>query len=68
VVSGKSDILEIVLHKHHETPKAFLVSETGDDDKAVWLPKSQVEEGDAGKGGTFTYLVPEWLTNKNGLI
>lgn len=37
----KSDIIDIALHVHHETEKAFLVSENNEENRAVWIPKSQ---------------------------
>ena len=39
----KSDVIDIDVDLHHETDRAILVSETGDKDDAVWLPKSQIE-------------------------
>ena len=38
-----SEVIDLTLHQHAETEKAYLVSEDGDRAKAVWLPKSQCE-------------------------
>lgn len=56
---------EYQLHVHHETPSAFLVSDTGN---AVWLPKSQIDwEPPATTGTVVEFLVPEWLAIEKGL-
>lgn len=56
---SRSDVIDINVHLHHETDKAVLVSDTGDKDDAVWLPKSQIEiEPDA---ATHVVSLPEWL-------
>jgi hypothetical protein len=41
----------LVLIKHYETPKALLVSDDGDEARAVWLPRSMLilEPGDRGE-------------------
>jgi len=59
--SGKSNLVDLNLDLHHETDKAFLVS-NGRTDK-VWLPKSQVEDN-----GDNTFTMPEWLAYDKGLI
>jgi hypothetical protein len=55
------------LHKHHETAKAWLVSETGDKDDAFWLPLSQIEIIDDETDEAVTLDVPRWLAEKHGL-
>lgn len=56
---SRSDVIDVNVHLHHETDKAVLVSDTGDKDDAVWLPKSQIEiEPD---GATHVVSLPEWL-------
>jgi len=62
----KSDLIDIAVQLHHETEKAWRVSDTGENDKAVWIPKSQAElEPD---GGVHLLTLPEWLANEKGLI
>lgn len=66
---------------HYDTGKAVLVSETGEEAKAVWLPKSKIEILDGGKKCTgvdkrgreivvphIEVTVPEWLAKEKGLI
>ena len=64
---AKSDLIDLTLQRHHETPKAILVSDDGDKDKAVWLPLSQVEVVEKGQG-IVEVTVPEWLAKDKGLI
>lgn len=45
------ELIDVACQQHHETDRAFLVSDDGERDTAVWLPKSQVERGDAKGGG-----------------
>ena len=56
----RSDLVDIALYLHHETAKAWLLSETGDPARAEWLAKSQAE----GSGGVWT--MPEWVARKRG--
>ena len=39
----KSDLVDLMLAQHHRTKLAVLVSELGEEAKAVWLPLSMVE-------------------------
>ena len=64
---AKSDLIDLTLQRHHETPKAILVSDDGDKNKAVWLPFSQVEVVEKGQG-IVEVTVPEWLARDKGLI
>lgn len=63
----KSDLLDITVQLHHETPKAILVSDDGDKDKAVWLPFSQCEV-ERKSGGIVIVTLPEWLATDKGLV
>lgn len=63
----KSDLIDVMVQKHAETPKAILVSDDGDEKKAVWIPLSQCEIEPKGKG-TFELTLPEWLAQDKGLI
>lgn len=75
---SKSDLTDITLALHHETEKAILVSETGDEKKAIWIPKSQCEVERTGKFvegqiGSKKYPVvivtmPEWQAINKGLV
>lgn len=77
--SAKLHDFEMVLH--YDTGKAVLVSETGEEARAVWLPKSQIEIHREGKSGDavkkdgqvvvlpiIAVVVPEWLAKEKGLI
>jgi hypothetical protein len=39
----KSDLIDLTMFLHHETPRAILVSDDGIRDNAVWIPKSRCE-------------------------
>lgn len=71
--------LEMVLH--YDTGKAILVSDTGDEKSAVFLPKSQIQinrdgkqvsatkkDGDRVVLPIVTVTAPEWLAKEKGLI
>lgn len=61
--------VELELFVHMETTSAYQVSDTGNLKDAVWLPKSQVDDGgDATVGAESEFLVPEWLAIDRGLI
>lgn len=75
--------LELVLHYDNEVREAIQVSIDGDTNKAVWLPKSQVQFTHAGRKAPATTTagnpvpnglpviicnVPEWLAKDRGLI
>ncbi len=72
---------DLTMALHYDTGQAVLVSETGEESKAVWLPHSQIEiarharftKGTNKAGQTvslpvLTVTVPEWLAKKQGLI
>lgn len=67
------DLIDMRLLLFHETEKAWLVGETADKSKAVWIPKSQceVEEEPVGREGKWPILdfrIPEWLLIDKGLV
>lgn len=63
----KSDLVDVSVVLHHETPKAVLVSDDGNRDRGVWLPLSQVEV-EHKKGGVVEVTMPEWLAIEKGLV
>lgn len=67
MTSGKSDLIDITMQLHAETPKAVLVSDAGDQAKAIWLPLSQVEI-ERKSIGIVVVTMPEWLAMQRGLI
>lgn len=70
----RSDLCDITLAQHHETDRAYLVSEDGEHENAIWLPKSLVERDPDSvakvKPGlwSYTYTMPERLAHQKGLI
>lgn len=66
MTSGKSDLIDVAVELHHETEKAWLVSDSGVREHAVWIPKSQAEL--ATVGGCHTLTAPEWLLHDKELI
>lgn len=63
----RSNLVDLELHRHHETEKAILVSDDGDSSKAVWLPKSAVEVEENGRG-IVVVTIPERLAIEKGLL
>ena len=64
-----SEKIEIAVEIHYITDRAYLVSDTGDEDDAVWIPKSQVEPMTPPEiGEEVIFEIPEWLAEDKGLI
>ena len=76
----KSDLVDLMLAQHHRTDRAVLVSELGEEAKAVWLPLSvvEIEESRKTAAGTLkcgqrvtlpliTVTLPERLAIEKGL-
>lgn len=59
----KKTLVDIDVHLHWQTDRAIKVSLDGEDDKAVWLPKSAVDydEDKAEPGKTLSITLPETL-------
>ena len=66
-VSGSSDVIDLMVHVHHRTDKAVLVSDDGDRKGAVWLPLSAIEIEEL-PGGITQITLPEQLALDKGLI
>ncbi len=62
----KSTLTDLALHLHHETPDAWLLSDTGLRPDAKWLPKSQAERG-SGRYETI-WTMPEWIATDRGWV
>lgn len=71
-MSKRSELYDCSLVVHHETAKAWKVSETGDEEKAVWLSKSQCERynkiGDHKFWEIYEFSIPQWLAEEKGLV
>jgi hypothetical protein len=77
----KSDLIDLMLAQHHKTKLAILVSELGEEAKAVWLPLSVIEIEESRKTATgtlkggqrvtlplITVTMPERLAIEKGLV
>ena len=66
------DDTTLTLYVHHETDKAYLVSEDGERDGAEWLAKSQIKyERDLDEADGLRMIevtLPEWLARKKGYL
>jgi hypothetical protein len=62
-----NDLVDLTVVVLKQTDAAYLVTDTGDTEDAVWFPKSQVEveyrQGDLAK-----VTVPVWLAMEKGLV
>ena len=70
---SNNDPIDLRLVVHHQSQMSWLVSDDGNRDKAVWLPKSQctMDETVVGLEGIdeiHDFEVPTWLAEKKGLI
>ncbi len=76
----RSDLLDLTCTLHAETARAALVSDTGEEARAVWLPKSKIEIERTGKNAMGTrksgqtaalplviVTLPAWLAVDKGL-
>lgn len=78
---GVSDSFTALMFFHHDTTSANLVSETGEERHAVWVPKSKASVTRTGKSGQghkangqalilpmVKVSMPEWLAREKGLV
>ena len=63
----RSDLIDVSVFQHHETDKAILVSEDGDRERAVWLPKAACEI-ERKERGVIVVTMPERLAIEKGLV
>lgn len=63
---SKSNLIDVAVQLHHETEKAWLVSDNGERESAIWIPKSQAEIEPKGKAYILT--LPEWLAIEKALV
>lgn len=65
----RSNIIDLEVHLHFATAKAIKVSDDGDEDNHVWIPKSFVEyDEDADFGTDITISLRENIAKEKGLI
>lgn len=60
-------LTEVTVRLVQQTERAILVNDSDDPDKAVWLPKSQVEFEEKA-GDIVEVTLPEWLATERGLV
>lgn len=65
-VTGVSNLVDLDLHFHIETPMAIAVSLDGDREKLVWLPKGQIE-WERDKAGYAYVTCKRTLATEKGL-
>jgi hypothetical protein len=70
---SRNDMINVKVTLHAETAMAILVSDDGEEDTAIWLPKSQIDYAarytdTVIEGGVITITLPEWLAMDKGLI
>lgn len=63
----RSDLVDLLLIKVHETDKAVLFKESDGDEDGVWLPKSSIEVQHK-RGNIYEVTLPEYLAHEKGLI
>lgn len=63
----RSDLVDLLLIKVHETDKAILFKESDDEEGGTWLPKSSIEVQHK-RGNIYEVTLPEYLAHEKGLI
>ena len=66
-VDMTDELFDATMILHHETERAILVSDDGDEERAVWLPKSQVEY-EVTRGNVVEVTMPSWLAVSKGIV
>lgn len=64
---AKSDLVDIDVHLHHKTDKAWLISDDGDRARAVWVSMEHCELLKK-RGAIHIATMPEWQAFEKGLI
>ena len=62
------DLVDVDVIRHADTQKAVLVSLDGNENKAVWLPKSMIEIHWNIKDDCFVVTLPEQMAIDKGLV
>lgn len=63
----RSNLIDLTVQLHQETPKAILVSDDGDSERGVWLAKSLIEF-EPKANGIVEVTLPEWLAVERRLV
>jgi len=64
----KAELTDVTLQLVHETQKAYLFTDDGEEKSAKWVPKSQVEIELKRGSNIYEVTLPVWLAQKNGWI
>lgn len=63
-----TEIVDVELYLHHETPAAILISKNGTRrDEQIWLPKKLIEYV-IKHHNCISVTMPQWLAFEKGLI
>lgn len=64
---ARKELHDVTLFFHRETEKAIHVSQDGDEAKAFWLPKSQIEY-DLKPNNIVEVTLPTWLASEKKIV
>lgn len=67
----QNDLIDVCAEVIAETDKAFFMTDSGDKDDGVWIPKSIIENlkpKNPDRGDTVEFELPEWLAKDKELI
>jgi hypothetical protein len=68
-MSARSNLHDIPVQFKRETEKAWGIADPSNDEKIIWLPKSQCElERGEGPNEADILTAPEWLLIEKGLV
>lgn len=71
-MAGNADPVDVDVHLHFVTQKAYLVSLDNKDDSGIWVPRSHCDIRKTYPNKLFnnlhTLTLPEWLALDKGLI
>lgn len=60
----ESKLVDLAMHLHAETAKAYKLSENGNEAFAQWVPKSLVEHDE----DDDIFTMPQWMAEQRGWI
>ena len=63
----RSDLEDIEVTLHHQTPLAWLVSTDGERENAIWIPKALCELEHV-RGRVWTLTAPQPVLEEKGLV
>lgn len=59
------ELVDLTMQLHHETEKAILVSDDGEEGHAKWLPRALIEVNKL-KPNIVEVTMPVWLAEREG--